>query len=139
MQLIPHFRFNDDKCREAFNFYNDAFGGKAKIEIQTLGESPMAKEMPKESHNKVMHATFKLGGIEFAGADSMRDKAIVGDQVSMMINCDSEEQLNAIFKKLEVGGDVFMAPEKQFWGAIFGMVTDKYGIEWNLNYPLENK
>lgn len=135
MKLSPHIRFNNDKCREAFAFYKDCFG-KAETTFMTLGDSPMAKEMP-EAKDKIMHATFKSGDVFFTGSDTMRDPAIIGDQVSLMVSCDDEKQLRDLFAKLEQGGDVFMQPEKQFWGAVFGMVTDKYGVEWNLNYQFE--
>lgn len=137
MKLSPHIRINDNKCREAVEFYQSCFG-KGEVTIQTLGETPMAKDWPKpEDQNKVMHASYKVGDMEITLADIFMDKAIVGDQVSLMISCDSEEQLNEHFNKLSVGGEVFMKPEKQFWGAIFAMVTDKYGVEWNLNYAFE--
>lgn len=137
MKLTPHIRINDDKCREALAFYQDCFG-KGKVTIQTLGETPMAKDFPQpEYQNKVMHASYEVDGLMLTMADIFKDKAVVGDQVSLMINCDSEEQLRMHFDKLARGGDVFMKPEKQFWGAVFAMVTDKYGVEWNLNYQFQ--
>lgn len=135
MYITPHLRFNDDKTREALDFYKKAFGG-AETTFQTLGETPMAKDYP-EWKNKVMHATFKHKDLEFVASDMMRDRATSGDQISLMVTCDSEDEINSVFKKLSEGGDVFMPLEKAFWGAIFGVVTDKYGIEWNLNFPLK--
>ncbi len=137
MKLTPHLRFNDNKAREALDFYKKCFG-KAEITIQTVGESPMASQMPKESHNKVMHATFASGGLEFTSSDMMMDKAVIGDQISLMLECDSEEQLRSFFDKLTEGGAIFMPVEKMFWGALFGVITDKYGMEWSLNYTLKS-
>lgn len=135
MKLTPHIRINDSKCREAIEFYQDCFG-KGKVMIQTLGETPMAKEFPTD-HDKVMHASLEIGDFSITLADIFQNKAIIGDQVSLMLSCDSEKQLNEHFDKLSQGGDVFMKPEKQFWGALFAMVTDKYGVEWNLNFPMQ--
>ncbi len=137
MQLLPQLRFNDDKCVEALEFYKDCFGG-AEIMTMKLGDSPMAKEMPNAGH-KIMHATFKSRGVQFVASDMMMDKAIIGDQVSLMLDCESEKEIREIFDKLARGGNIFMPVEKQFWGAYFGVVTDKYGIEWNLNYTFEKK
>jgi PhnB protein len=137
MKIIPQLRFNDDKCREALEFYKGVFGDGVNF-LQTMGESPMGKDYP-ELKDKVMHANFKVGELEFVASDMMRDKAVSGDQVSLMLNCDSEEQIRSHFEKLSQGGQVFMPLENAFWGAIFGVVTDKYGIEWNLNYPLPQK
>jgi PhnB protein len=142
MKLNPHLRFNDNKCKEALDFYKKCFG-KADIWIQTVGEASipedLAKDMPKNSDNKIMHANFQAGDLVFTASDMMMDKAVVGDNISLMVNCDSEKQLRGLFDKLAEGGEVFLPVEKAFWGAYFGMVTDKYGIEWNLNFPIEGE
>ncbi|OHA17463.1 MAG: glyoxalase [Candidatus Taylorbacteria bacterium RIFCSPLOWO2_12_FULL_43_20] len=134
LKLNPYLRFNDDKCREAMNFYNDCLGGE--LTFQTMGESPMAGEMP-EAKDKIIHASLKKGDMEILASDMMRDKAIVGDNVALSINCESEEEIKSLFSKFSDGGEVFMPLEKQFWGALFGVITDKYGVEWMFNYPLK--
>lgn len=133
--LNPYLRFNDSKCREAMEFYKKCLGGE--LTFQTIGESPMAKEMPSEDQGRIMHAGLKSGGIEFFASDMMRDKAVVGDNVALALSCDSQEEIDRHFKALSEGGEVFMPLEKQFWGAIFGVLTDKYGVEWMLNYQME--
>ncbi len=112
-------------------FYKDCLGGE--LSFQTVGESPMAKDMPKESHDKIMHATLKTGTTPIFASDMMRDKAVVGDNIAISINCDKEEEARTIFAKLSAGGEVFMPIDKVFWEAIFGVVTDKYGVEWMVN------
>lgn len=131
-KLSPFLRFNDGKCREAMNFYKDIFGGD--LFFMTVKESPMAKDMPADKQGLIMHSTLKKSGWVLIGSDMMRDKATVGDNVGVSLDCESEEEIRMIFDKLAKGGDVFMAVEEAFWGALFGMVTDKYGIEWMLNF-----
>jgi PhnB protein len=130
-KLVPFLRFNDGKCREAMNFYKDILGGK--IQEMTLGESPMAKDFP-DKKDLIMHSELSSDKITFFGSDMFRDKAMIGDNVGMALNCESEEELMRVFDKLSKGGEVFMKPEKQYWGGIFGSVTDKYGVEWMLNF-----
>lgn len=130
-KLNPFVRFNDMKCREAMNFYKDALGGE--LTFMTVAGSAMAKEMPADKQDLIMHSTLKNGDWVLIGSDMMRDRATAGDHVGMSLDFDTEEALQAVFKKLADGGEVFMAPEPAFWGAIFGMVTDKYGVEWMLN------
>ena len=132
--LNPYLRFNDDKCREAMAFYQSCLGGE--LSFQTMGETPMAKEVSEENHGKIMHAVLKNGSLEMYGSDMMRDRATVGDNVGLTLNCESEEEIRTIFAKLSEGGEVFMPLEIAFWGALFGVVTDKYGVEWMLNYPM---
>ncbi|MES2215963.1 MAG: VOC family protein [Patescibacteria group bacterium] len=135
--LHPYVRYNDAKCREAFTFYQSILGGK--LAFMTAGESPMATEFPEDKKGLIMHAELVNGDIKLYGSDMMRDVAKVGDNFCMSLNYDNEKELRDHFTKLSQGGEVFMAPEKAFWGAIFGMVTDKYGIEWMVNYQMDQK
>jgi len=43
------------------------------------------------------------------------------------------EKVN-LFNRLSAGGQVIMPLDKAFWGAYFGMVTDKFGVQWMVNY-----
>ncbi len=133
VQLNPFLRFNDGKCREAMNFYKECFGG-GDLTFMTAGESPMAKDMPAEKHGFIMHAELKRDSFIFYGSDMMRDTAVIGDNVGMALNCESEDEIRTLFVKLSAGGEVFMPIEDAFWGALFGVVIDKYGVEWMLNY-----
>jgi PhnB protein len=132
-KIIPSLRFNDGKCREAMNFYKDCLGGK--LELMTVKGSPVEKEMPADKGHLIMHSTLEKGDWMIIGSDMMRDKAVIGDNVGITISCESEDEIRNIFEKLSEGGEVFMPLEDAFWGAIFGVVTDKYGVEWMLNYP----
>lgn len=132
-KLNPFIRFNDGKCREAMEFYKGIFGGK--VEFMTVGESPMAKDMPADKQDFVMHAELtNSSGITFYGSDMMRDKAVVGDNVGLALDCASQEEIEKHFKMLSEGGKVFMPLEDAFWGGVFGVVTDRYGVEWMLNF-----
>jgi len=131
-QLNPFLRFNDGKCREAMNFYKECFGGE--LSFMTLGESPMAKDSPAVKQDLIMHAELKKGSFIFYGSDMMRDTATVGDNVGMSLNCESEKEIRMLFDKLSKGGEVFIPIEDAFWGALFGMLTDKYGVEWMFNF-----
>ncbi len=133
--LYPFIRFNDSKGQEAMNFYKDCFGGE--LEVMKVKDSPMAKDIPADKQENIMHSMLKSDKATFIGMDMMRDKAVIGDNVGISIDCESDEQLRDYFTKLSAGGDVFMAPEMQFWGGLFAVLTDKYGVEWMLNYQKE--
>ncbi|MDQ2933116.1 MAG: VOC family protein [bacterium] len=131
-KLNPFIRFNDKKCREAMTFYKDCLGGE--LNFMTAKDSPMEKDMSPDQLDLIMHSTLKKDGWTLMGSDMMRDKAVLGDNVGVSLECDSEEHIHAVFKKLADGGEVFMAPDDAFWGSIFSVVTDKYGVEWMLNF-----
>jgi PhnB protein len=131
-KLIPTLRFNDKKCREAMEFYKSFLGGE--LEFMTGRGTPMEKEMTEEQLDLIMHSTLTKDDWMLIGSDMMRDKAVVGDHVGITIQCESEDEIRTTFAKLSEGGEVFMPIEDMFWGALFGMVTDKYGVEWSLNF-----
>jgi PhnB protein len=133
MQIYPYVKINDGKCREAMNFYKDCLGGELKF--MTIADYPIPDDMPKVSPELIMHSELrKDGNLLFSGSDMMRDKAVIGDNVGISINCESEDEINTLYKKLSEGADIFMPIGDVFWGAIFAMFTDKYGVEWMLNY-----
>ncbi len=135
--INPHLHLNG-KTKEAMEFYKNCFGGK--VMIQTVGETPaeVQKNMPggEANKNKVMHAELeKDGKTLLMAADMMDPKTFTpGDTVTLSINCETEDEINTIFKKLSAGGKVTMPLGDQFWGATFGMLTDKFGVDWMLNY-----
>lgn len=53
------------------------------------------------------------------------------------VETSSEEETTTLFNGLAEGGKVTMALDHQFWGAYFGMLTDKFGIQWMLGYTRE--
>ncbi len=65
LRIAAHLRFKGN-CREAFSFYQKCLGGK--LDLMTVGDSPMAKDMP-DMKDKIMHAWLKNDGIELMGAD----------------------------------------------------------------------
>jgi len=133
-KLTPYVRFNDGKCREAMNFYKSVFGGS--VEFMVVGETPMADKM-KDSKDKIMHSKLENGDFVLLGADMMRDKAVIGDNVCIMVDCKNQKEVDDLFSKISKGGDVFMKPEKTFWGGYFGVVTDMYGVEWSFHFQME--
>jgi PhnB protein len=66
--------------------------------------------------------------------ESMGHKVTAGTNFHLSISTDSEEETKKIFNALSAGGKVTVPLDKMFWGAYFGMLTDKFGIQWMVNY-----
>lgn len=119
-------------CKEALAHYKEALSGEI-VSLQTFGETPQPN-IPEEQKNNVMHAEFRAGDIYFMASDSMQGQPLTsGDTVTLAIGLDSLEEQESIFRKLSDGGAVTMPLQDTFWGARFGMLTDKFGINWMLN------
>jgi PhnB protein len=133
--INPYLTFNGT-CEEAFNFYRSVFGGDFTGGIMRFGNAPDSEFPRTESEaNKVMHVTLPVGNTCIMGSDTTAAHGNVsGNNISVSINADSEEEANRLFNGLSSGGTVTMPMQKTFWGAYFGMFTDKFGIQWLINY-----
>jgi PhnB protein len=128
--LNVYLTFNGN-CDEAINFYKKILGGEI-ITKQTFGESPMPSE--ENWKNKIMHVHYKSEGIELMASDSMPDQPVnAGSNISLSINMTDEDEQTRVFNALAEGGTITMPLADQFWGARFGMLTDKFGYHWMLN------
>ena len=129
----------DGTCEEAFNFYKSVFGGDFPM-VGKFGDMPPQEGMPPisdEVKNRIMHMSLPISAeTVLMGSDTMpgiHDHQ-VGNNISLSINTDSREEADRIFDGLSAGGKVSMPLADTFWGAYFGMWTDKFGINWMVNY-----
>ena len=133
LQINPYLTF-DNKCREAMTFYHQCLGGE--LTIQTVGESGAKDHMPPETHNSIMHAALrKDGAILLMASDMIQGNEVKqGNNNALALICTSKEEIESCFKNLSAGGKVTSELKEEFWGATFGMLTDKYGFTWMLNF-----
>ena len=134
MPLTPYLFFKGNS-EEVLEHYRDAIGGK--VEIVRFADTPVAGSMPPEWGNKVLHGTLNspVGVVNIMDAPPGREGS-PGDNFSIGIQADSETQAQSIFTKLSAGGTVMMPFEKTFWAEKFGMLTDKFGIKWMIQFGL---
>lgn len=132
-QLNAYLSFNGN-CREAMEFYKDCLGGE--LTIHTFEGSPIAAQMPEEAQKSVMHANLKKDGLVVMASDGggMKGAYIKGNTITLSLNCSSDEEIADYYNNLAEGGTITMPLADQFWGAKFGMLTDKFGMDWMLNY-----
>ena len=132
MQIAPYLMFNGN-CEEALNFYAQALNGK--IENLMRFEGSPAEEM-SDNKQDVLHATFVADGIMFMASDGGKNAPVEtdGGRVHLSLDFNSVEEEEKIYIALSEGGRQTMPLADTFWGARFGMLTDKFGINWMFNY-----
>ena len=81
-----------------------------------------------------MHSCLTSGSLLLFGSDAGMHKVTKGNSVSLALNFSSAEEIAATFARLGEGGTVTMPLEDTFWGATFGMLTDRFGTDWMFNY-----
>jgi PhnB protein len=136
--LNIYLTFNGN-CEEAFKFYQSVFGG----EIPYMGRF---KDMPpgEESklnpgeENRIMHVSLPISKeTMLMGSDTGGEWAsgyTQGNNFSISITAESREEAEKLFNGLSNGGMVTMPLNKTFWADSFGMLTDKFGINWMMSF-----
>ncbi|MCY4506200.1 MAG: VOC family protein [Acidobacteria bacterium] len=140
MSLSTYLTF-DGSCREAFEFYRSVFGGEFQS-FQTFADAPPDLPVPEAEKNQVMHVSLPIGSSVLMGSDrgtGFGPPVVVGNNFSIALDGESREDVDRVFAALSEGGNVIMPLQETFWGAYYGLWTDKFGINWMANYTLPTK
>ena len=135
---LSTYLFFDGNCREAFEFYRSVFGGEY-LALQTFGDGPPDMNVPEAEKDRIMHVSLPVGSSVLMGSDSMSafgPPPVQGTNFALSIVGESREHCDEVLAKLSEGGTVKMPLEETFWGAYFGCWTDRFGIDWMINYEL---
>lgn len=130
IDLEPYIFFNGN-CREAMDFYKSVFGGE--LTMQKLSEVPPqpGMEIDESRKDEIMHASLK-GDVNLMASDS-KAASPEAKKVTLSLGGTDEQKMRQIFDALSEGGQVISALKKEFWGDTFGMLKDKFGVEWMMN------
>jgi PhnB protein len=130
--IRPYLTFNGN-CREAMEFYRNCLGGE--LTLQRIGDSPLGEQLPPEMKACILHSTLQCGELVLMASDMVGERGLLrGNAVSLMLNCASEAEIEACYRALAAGGQATHPPERTFWGALFGDLTDRFGNQWLLHY-----
>jgi len=135
MSLNPYIDFNGN-CRDAVLFYKDVFNAEEPI-IMTYeqGHSGEGEELPENIKDLVMHTSLVIGGVIVMFSDITPDMPyIVGNNVSLTLVTNDMEEIKQVYNKLAEDGKVGMELQETFWSKLYGSVTDKFGIIWQLSH-----
>jgi PhnB protein len=137
-QINAYVSFNG-KCREAMTFYKECLEGE--LTLTTVGESTIATQCPAAMQDNILHASLVRNGTLLLMASDMVEPGgfTQGNNIALSLNCSSEEEINTFFSKLSKDGKIIDPLKIQFWGALFGAFTDKFGVRWMLNYDKNHK
>ncbi|WP_399892761.1 VOC family protein [Streptomyces sp. BBFR51] len=128
-RLNPYLSFDGD-ARQAMEFYEQVFGGT--LALNTFGSAGM----PDSAYtDKIMHGMLETpSGFTLMGADTPPGmEHTPGNNFSVSLSGDDDAELRGYWEKLSAGGSVAVPLEKQMWGDVFGMCTDRFGVPWMVN------
>lgn len=125
-QINVYLTFNGN-CKEVMHFYQECLGGE--LTLQTVEDSPMAKQWPASVQKNILHAELKKENLVILGSDMGSEGLVRGNTISLALACSSEEEIERFFKNLSESGKITHPLHKFFDGTI-GALTDKYGMNW---------
>ena len=137
----PYLNFNG-RTEEAFNFYRSVFGGEFTMfqRFKDMPEMPGAPKIDGKDREKLLHVTLTLpNGVVIMGSDALEShgqKVIFGNSAHIMVDAESEAEANRLYEELSKGGKVTMPLGKMFWGALYASFSDRFGINWMVNFNL---
>ena len=134
--INPYLNFNGN-TEEAFNFYKSVFGGEF-MALMRWKDAPESEKIPPGDRDKIMHVSLPIGQgnvlMATDACESMGQTVTVGNNFYVCIAAESKEEAEKLFNGLSAGGKIVMPLQDMFWGAYFGMFTDKFGIQWMVSF-----
>ena len=127
MQVQSYLMFNG-RAEEALDFYKKAIGAKVEM-VMRFKDAPEGQCAPG-TENKIMHSSFKVGDTVLMASDGMCTATGRIKGVSLTLNPKTEAECERLFNALADGGQVFQPLIKTFFSPKFGVVTDKFGVNW---------
>jgi PhnB protein len=131
MNIQPYLFF-DGRCEEAIEFYRKALGAEV-TQLMRFKDSPEPSQhgmVPPGAGNKIMHSTFRIGDSVLMASDGscLGKPNFQGFSLSLTVTDDNEAE--RFFKALGDGGTVHQPLIQTFFASRFGMVADRFGVQW---------
>jgi len=123
-----------DNCKEAIEYYKTTFGGELRM-VKVADDNAMFKG----HEGKIMHSELHISdNCIMYFTDVFGDKSNQAGNVQLILEMDSQSQIEQVYSELSKDGKINFELQKTFWGAFHAVLTDKYGVNWGLNYtPIE--
>ncbi|WNY25563.1 VOC family protein [Methanolapillus millepedarum] len=133
MVLQAFINFNGN-CREAVEFYAKTFGVE-KQPMMTFGEMPDPDfPMTEDVKKRILYTALNIDGHNLMFSDTMPGMPFVaGNNMSLTYSTKDKKKIEKLFNALKKDGKVAMELQETFWSGFYGMVTDKFGIQWQLS------
>jgi len=135
--LNPYLNFSGT-ARAAIEFYQAVLGGE--LDIMTFGEN--GDPYPGEG-DKIMHAQIDTpSGFTLMASDIPEARGGVGAGINSSVSISGakgdDAELRGYWDQLSAGATITQPLETAPWGATFGMLTDKFGVDWLINISAED-
>jgi PhnB protein len=122
----------DGNCREALTFYADVFGVEPE-RVMRYGDNPDGGMNPADT-DRILYANLPLFGSNVMLSDcSSGFPFVTGTNIALTIGLPDAAELTRLYDRLADGGSIYVPLGQQFFNELFAMVTDRFGIGWQLS------
>ena len=140
--INPWINFNGN-AEEAFNFYKSVFGGEFIKVVRFRDLANDEFQVPENEADKIMYISLPIG----------KNNVLIGNDVpdfmgrvsenenrsKIAVSAETREEADKVFNGLSVGEDIEGSIGDSPWGTYAGMLRDRYGIEWIVEFdPNDN-
>ena len=142
MTTVNSYLTFNGNCLEAFEWYKSVFGGEFNY-VGRYSDMPEGEGFPVSpgEENRIMHISLPISQeTTLMGCDTGGETAsnfISGNNFSIFITAESKGKADELFNSLSASGQVSMPMSSMFWGDYFGMLTDRFGINWMVSFNEE--
>ena len=133
--LNPNVMFKGN-CEQAFDFYQTIFGGALSPKMRWSDHKMPGMEVPEADKHLIMHVSLPIGESMLMGGDALDNSpypTTFGNNFTICISAKSKQEADTLFNGLSKGGKIMMPMDIAFWGDYFGMFTDQFGIQWQVD------
>ena len=132
MQLTTYLFFRD-QSKSAFEHYAKCLGGEIVSQV-TFGEMPDCPDMPDDAKSLIANICLKSGDSMLMGSDCPPGSPYEPMQgCAVAVDAADPQQAERLFAALGEGGKITMSIAETSWALRFGMLTDRFGINWMVN------
>jgi PhnB protein len=142
MPVTTYLHFSGN-AEEALKFYQEALGAKVPVLMRYKDMPADANQAAEQAEGgecpgpdpamaeKIMHARLEIGSTVLMVSDGPSQANFQG--FSLSIEAESVAAGQPLFDALSAGGKVTMPYGPTFWAEAFGMVEDRFGLQWMVN------
>ena len=135
MNIQPYLSF-EGRAQEAIDFYKSTLGATVDVVMHFRDAPPeMKAQMSPDSMDKIMHSAFKVGDTQILASDGRCSGKAAFSGVTLTLNAANPAEAEKLFGALGKGGQVTMPMSETFFAHRFGMLADKFGVNWMVLNP----
>ena len=136
MKIDAYLSF-EGRAEEAIQFYQKVLGAEVLMQMRFKEAPPeVTAQMGPGSGDKIMHAALRIGDSTVMASDGHCTGKGSFHGIALSLTLKDEAEVQRRYAALAEGGQAQLAPHKTFFAHSFGMLADKFGVQWMVIAPL---